>query len=259
MFKALKIATAAAAIVVLAASVSNAGLNAGGTAQLYWQHGTAAPIAARDETVLTPQLLVTAKGLNNFRGADVQLLVNGSNGTLPLDWDYSSTGCNGGNATFYVGGRINASNAFTVTPAVSGVVATQDGMVYDPAGAISPCITPHGVALLWLSAAGANGAARTAATEYGIWAIKFDLATNQGACDPNGPLGLCINPNERIPCGDLQRGAVIAVVDGNTAIDYLPFASGKIYLTWSAAGATWCPGVTPTTKTSWGSLKKIYR
>lgn len=257
MSKALKIAFAAAAIVVMAVGVANAGLNAGGSAQLYWQNGTALGLAARDNSSLTPQFVVTAKGLTNLRGIDCQLLVNGAGGTLPVDWDFTATGCNAGNFSSFKGGRGGAyPNAITTATAITGLAVSQEGMIYQT----GDCVTPHGVALLWLSAAGAAGQTRTAATEYGIWAIKFDLATNNGVCDPNGPQAVCINPNFRIPCTDVQRGAVLGVVDGNLAYDYLPFAAGKTFLTWGGgASQTYCAGVTPTVKTSWGSLKKVYR
>ena len=81
MTKFLKITAAVALVSVAAASFASAGLNSGATAQMYWQTpNTGAAIAARDNILPQCQLVVTAKGLTNFAGCDVQLLINALDG-----------------------------------------------------------------------------------------------------------------------------------------------------------------------------------
>ena len=249
-----------AGCVLCIAAPAHAGLNAGGTGALYWQNGTSAGLANRKSTLDVMQIVVTVKGVSNFRGADVQLLVNGAGGMAPDAWNFTTTGCNAGNMTTWIGGRGGAyPNLFTSAPELQGTQTSQNWMLSDP----SSCLTPHGVFLLWLCSAGAAGVARDPGTEYGVWAVKFDLSVNRGQCagdpgDPNGTTAVCINPNERIPCNDVQRGAVLEILDGNDVIDYLPFAAGKALLTWGP-NENFCPGVTPAAGLTWGQLRKLYR
>ncbi len=266
MTKLLKIVLAVAAISCLAATFASAGLNANATANLYWQNGTAAGLAARNSTLGTPQLAVTATGLVNFRGADVQLVIGALDGSQHLAdaWLGNGTGgCNDGNWTFYAGGRGGAyPNAFTTSPAVSGVATSQNQEYYAVAG---NCITVYGTGLLWFSSAGAVGASRTSTTQYGIWAIKFDLVSMFCAGDINDPtpFGVCINPFKRSPCTDVQRPEYMTLLDGNLQKDFIPFNTNAQYLTWFPANATGslanCPGVTPAASKSWGQLKNLYR
>ena len=259
----------------LAASVATAtaGLNSGAVARIYWQAGsTGAALSGPDNSSGTCQLVVTAKGLTNFRGADVQLVVSAlDGGAMPAAWQGQTGGCAEGFINCYVGGRGGSlfPNAFTTAPAVQGTFAPQNEELYNYPG--NPCITPHGIALLFLSAAGAYGETRSPSIEYALWAVSFDLANSVdpvdgvtpcggGVSDPSGPRGVCINPNERIPCNETQRGAVVQVLDGNLDLDYPAFVAGRVYLTWSGgslAGA--CPSVTSSKTSTWGSLKKLYK
>jgi hypothetical protein len=265
MTKLCKIATAAAALAVLAAGTASAGLNPNATAQLYWQTGTGLGSTNRDNTGASPKMLVTVKGVNNVRGADVQILYNAldNSGIIPDAWAFWGGGCNDGSATFTVDPNSGANYPKLLNNAaegaVTGLAVGQNGVSY----ATGDCRTPHGVALLWLSIAGQNGATRAATKEYGVWAVIFNTQFNgAGTCaGDDGTLGgICLNPNYRIPCQDVQRGPVLAVLDGNNNVDFAPYAPAKTFLTWfGTAGANVCPGVTPTAKSSWGTLKKLYK
>src|SRR5512140_2084129 len=63
---------------VALAPAAGAGQNAGGSARIYWLESTGATagLAARDASGPVVQGLVVATGLTNFRGADVQLVLN---------------------------------------------------------------------------------------------------------------------------------------------------------------------------------------
>ena len=270
MTKFLKISAAVALVSVAAASFASAGLNAGGSANLYWSSTlTGAPILGapgRNSTSALPNAMVTVKGLNNFRGCDVQLVINAlDGGAVPAAWQAQSGGCAEGTLTFRVGGGVASKNPFTTAPAVMGVVPSQNGQNYGT----GDCRTPHGVGLYWLSAAGANGGARNPATEYTLWVINFDMHAvdpldgvtpcEGGADDPAGPRGICINPNFRIPCNDLQRGAACAILDGNLDVDYYGFGNATQWITWNAQGSQACPGVTASKAATWGGIKKLYK
>ncbi len=273
MIKFLKISAAVALVSVAAASFASAGLNAGGTAQLYWAGATNAPLtgaANRNSTAGVAKILVTAKGLVNFRGCDVQLIINAlDKAGVPGAWQFQLGGCAEGFANFDVGGKVASKNAFNVAPSVLGVVPSQNGFNFNT----GDCRSPHGVGLFWLSAAGANGGTRVLATEYNLWMITVDLATSVdpldgvtpcegGTADPLGPRGVCINPNFKIPCNGPQLGAAVQILDGNLDLDAFNFVQGSQYLTWNAGsrgdGAE-CPNATAIRNSSWGTLKKIYK
>jgi hypothetical protein len=264
MTKFLKITAAVALVSVAAASFASAGLNSAATAQMYWQTGsTGAAIAARDNVAAQCQLVVTAKGLTNFAGCDVQLLINAlDGGAVPASWQGQQGGCAEGFITGYPGGRGGTifRNAFTTAPAVPGPLASQNGEFYNT----GDCKTPHGVALLWLSDAGGAGVARTNTLEYALWAVNFDLLNSVDPVDGVTPCddgrGVCINPNLRLPCSDSQRGAVVETLDGNFNVDFPAFVAGKTFLTHGAGAAGGsCPGVTSSKTSTWGTLKKLYK
>ncbi len=269
MKKMLLILAGAALSVALITSLAAAGLNAGSTAKLYWQNGTTTALTARNSTIGTPQLLVTFIGINNFRGADVQISINALDYSgVPPAWQGNGTGgCNDGNWTFYAGGRNGATstlypNIFTTSPAVTGIATSQNQEYYNVP---NNCITAHGTALLWLSSAGAIGVARVPTTEYGVWAIKFDVSgTVPCDGDINSPVGMCFNPFKRSPCTDVQRDSACTVLDGNLQKDFPMFVPGFIWLTWEGDvtpqyPSSNCPAVTPAPAKSWGELKRLYR
>ena len=277
MSKWVRICTVGALALAVTAATATAGLNSAATAKMYWQTGTTgAAIAARDNTNGTCQLVVTCTGINNFAGVDVQLLVNSLDKSGPPPaWQGNSGGCAEGfigSAATSVGtpgGRGNATsgvfkNVFLQAPAVAGPLASQNTMFFNT----GDCKTPHNVALLWLSDAGGAGVTRNPATEYAMWSIAFDLANSTdiggnpcvgGASDPNGPKGVCIAANVRVPCTDPQRGQAIELLDGNFNVDFPPFLAGFGYITWnSGAQGSECPNATPAARTTWGQLKKAY-
>jgi len=267
MSKLLKIALAAALAVCVVTSLATAGLNAGATAKLYWTTGTTG-LTIRESTSATPELVVTVKGVSNVAGADVQLLLNSLDG-LPVPE------CWLGNGT---GGCADTSGTCTITH-LSGftyqklfgsntVTTTQEGMYYNFTD--NPCLTPHGVALIWFSGAIPTGISRTTTVEYGIFQASFDQSGTGGTwgvgCPGdlgNSPRAVCINANFRQPCmGSYQLGAKMDLVDNNLDEDFAPFVAGYQWLTWEAsqiAHGTSCPDVTPSQKSTWGSLRRLYR
>lgn len=260
----------AASAAVLTAGIATAGLNAGATCRLYWQNGTnGTALAARDNVAAAANLLVTVKGVNNFQGSDVQIVINALDGNSPpAAWQFQTGGCADGAATFNVGGKGGATfkNIFSTAPAVAGVIPTQNGMSFNTLN----CNTPNHVGLLWLSAAGAAGQARTAATEYGVWSINFDLTALDpadgvtpcagGAADPAGAKGVCLNLNFRVPCNGPQQVGAIQLLDNNLAVDFATGDNGFTFITWNVGVlGSECPKVTPVGPTTWGKLKKSYR
>src|SRR5207244_1770202 len=67
-------------------SLAESGQNSTATAYLYWQEGTGAALSSQGTSSGTPQLLVTVKKLKNFRGADVQLLIQAQDYLLRDAW-----------------------------------------------------------------------------------------------------------------------------------------------------------------------------
>lgn len=272
MSKLLKIALATAALTAMVACAANAGLNAGvaNNGALYWVAGTGVS-ANRNSTLCTPKFIVSVAGLTNFRGADVQIFINGVGQQLPPAWQMQTGGCNGDNFLNTLS-RSFASPYPTAFTGVSGVADGQMQMYYNWTG--SSCnLTPHGVGFLWLESVGVNGAAKTATTRYGLYTVAVDLS--QGLCpgdcayiDPNTgqPIQnapVCIAPNFQAYCTDKNHPygyGVYGVLDGNLLYDYVTCPANVAYLTWNPAGAALdCPGVVPVGPTSWGKLKNMYR
>ncbi len=258
----------AAGLAALTAGMAFAGLNSGAVAHLYWQGTpTGTGLAARDNTSGTPNILVTVTGLVEIRGADVQILINALDGNGPPPaWQFQLGGCSEGFATYNVGGKSAAKNAFNVAPSVLGVVASQNSFNFNT----GDCRTNNHTGLFWLSAAGANGGTRTPATEYNLWSINLDLATGVeadgvtpcagGASDPAGPKGVCLNLNFRVPCNGPQLAEGLELIDGSLAQDFVAAPVGNQFLTWNVGLlAAQCPKVTPLSGTTWGRLKKSYR
>src|SRR5205814_10491895 len=109
---------------------------------------TGAALSSQGTSSGTPQLLVTVKKLKNFRGADVQLLIQARDYSLTDAWKFAPGSCADGEATFWIGGRGGTyPSAFAAVPNLS-VPQNQEYVDTDE------CLTPHGTGLLWLSAGG---------------------------------------------------------------------------------------------------------
>jgi hypothetical protein len=258
----------AIAWLVVACSPARAGMNSGGLAHLYWQTGTAGfGKIERDDTTRTPQLVVTLTGINNFRGADIQIYywaLNDSR-TVPAAWQFQLGGCAAAAAQFTVGGFGGSyPNIFTTSPAVPQVAVLQNEAIYNTAD----CVTPHGSGLLWLQAAGTAGVARNSTAEYAAWAIRFDLGAPDGSTghscaggyfDPSGG-GICLYPTWRLPCGNALRVGVAGILDGNLDEDFLPFETGRLQLTWRAGSRLdGCYNQTPARNRTWGLIRRLYQ
>ena len=259
---------------VLTSVPALAGQNAGAVAHLYWQEGTAAALDSPRVTTGTPQLLVTAKGIHSLRGGDVQLLLLPcAGGEFKGAWQGNGTGgCNDGNWSFYVGGPGGAyESLFGASPTLEGLTISSNQEYYKT----TAC--GHNTnfdAVLWLHGEGPSGVARDSTVEYGIWAIKFDLRdTSLGgpaSCpgdlsDPAGAQGVFFWPCNAYPCGGGPNGTVIAVLDGNGSVDYLPVVGQVGSLYWNSPhpcgpplGSDLCP-TTGIEAASWGQLRSLYR
>ncbi len=260
----------AALWLTLAPGHAHAGLNANALAKMMWQVGTAAGLPARNSTIGTPQLVVVVSGVSSFRGADVQISMGALDGSkfLADAWQGNGTGgCNDGAWTFYLGGTGGAyPNIVTTSPPLNnGLVAVQNGELYNT----GTCLTPCGTGLLWLQFAAGSGVTRDPATTYGVWAIKFDLTTPcaGGLNDPT-PFGVCLTPYQRSPCQDAHPADFMTLVDANAVQDDILFSAGFVYLTWLPANGTGnimnCPGAAicytfPAPGRTWGTLRKLYR
>lgn len=246
-----------------------AGLNSAATAQIYWQVGsTGAGRPSQDDTTSTPQLVITASGVNNIMGADVQIHYWSLrlDRAMPPAWQFQSGGCAEGAAQFHVGGRGGFyPNIFSSIPAVSGLATVQNQAQF----ATGDCLTPHNSGLLWLSTLGAVGRDRNPLSEYAVWAVSFDLRPPSsgggancagGPADPRGPVGICLHPDHRVPCNDPPREGVIELFDGNSEVDIIPFAGGRSVLTWNSGNSgALCGSETPARRTTWGTLKRMFR
>lgn len=265
MNKLLKIAVGAAALTALTASMAFAGANAGATGRLIWlTSGKKDTKAANHDNVgCTPLMGFTTTGLKSMKGADVQLVLNGVGGTVPDSWQYWSTadanGCAFGanvSATGFAstGAGAAADSIYNGFASVTGVATSQGGAEYY---GNDPCLSPHGVATIWFSAAGAAGANKVSTKTYGLYTLSVDQNTGC-AGDCSSPAGVCILVNYRLPCGQQTGGTFFQLLDAANAIDQCSVAANSSYLTWNAASNAACPGVTAVKATSWGSLKKMY-
>jgi hypothetical protein len=247
-----------------------AGLNSGAQAKLRWQNGaTGSALSSSDAVSPIVQLLITASGISSFRGADVQILFYGMGGSRPVPaaWQFQDGGCASGAAQFFVGGRGGTTypNAFTSSPAVPGLIVTQNA-AWVQAG---DCLTPRNRGVLWLSAAGAAGKPRNSGREYALWAVNLDLrGTLSGgaadcsgdADDPAGPTSICLSAHERIPCEDQDHGAALLLLDDNNDVDVASYALSNSYLTWNQPGPdALCPYDGGAVRTTWGRMRKAYR
>ncbi|MBI5836293.1 MAG: hypothetical protein HZB25_03515 [Candidatus Eisenbacteria bacterium] len=248
----LRTAVCAALLTATLAGMASAGQNAGATARIYWLTNNTLASTDRNSTSVsaTQKLLVTVKGVNTFRGADVQLLANAMDASgLPLEWQGAiytpkAGGWNTGSATVF-------PSIALASPSLS-LSSSQTGDLYYGLTGTSACVTPHNVGTFWYSAAGAAGRARDTNIEYGVFGLVIDLS----AVAPTP--GVCINPNYRLPCGTGEQGNKIVIVDGNTLKDYCAFDLGYQWLTWSATGPG-CPDVTPVQGTTWGKIRHLYK
>lgn len=252
MTKLLKVTIVAAMLLTMIACVASAGQNAGAVARIYWLTGNTVANPSRDiaGNPAAQKLLVTVKGVNMFRGADVQLIANAFDGSgLPLAWQdgliYAPKpgGWNAGTAAIW-------PNIATAPTALSLATSQTGDLFYN-----NPvtCLTPHGVGTFWYSAAGAAGRVRNPLTEYGVFGLLIDLSL----VDPL--VAVCINPNYRLPCGTGEKGNVMVLIDGTTVKDFCNYENGYQYLTYGApGGAPGCPGSTPTSSTTWGKIKHLY-
>jgi len=275
MTKLLKTLITVAVVSVLAFSVASAGQNAGATAYIYWLSAattTGTVIGSRDITSCTAVCQVTIKGLSNFRGADVQLVINSLTASgLPPAWQ--ATGVGGpadGNYSvkWYSYNTTLFPDAFLTTTAggvVTGIVKTQDASAVNYQNTASACLTPHNVGLIWLSAAGAAGKGRVSTVEYGVLGWKMLLCTGCCVGDiPNGPIGVCIAPNFRQPCSAGEQGLKMQTVDATATKDMVPFSSPNFcWLTWFGIQHPGSPNnpcwlVTPAANTTWGQIKRLY-
>ncbi len=272
-FMVLMMAAAVASLCVVGSCF--AGANAGAAARIYWQDGTGPGLDSAEASGGTPQLVIVAKGLSLFRGADVRLLiVPCGGGQLPAAWQGNGTGgCNDGYWTFYVGGPGGFyPNAFTVSPAVPNVAISSNQEYYNQ----PVCgVTSSSVGILWLHAEGSAGVARDPNLDYALWAIKFDLRGvamgGSVSCagdlsDPSGPKGVQFFACNGYPCGSPSHPASVALIDGSGAVDYVQALGLYSEVAWrpplvcvAAPAFDGCLQSDPAEQSTWGKLKSLYK
>jgi hypothetical protein len=188
---------------LLGAGATLAGQNAGARARIYWQVGSGAGLADRNSTSdSVVQGVVTVRGVKIVRGADVQLTVEGADG-LPLAWQAQPGGCGDSLAVFQPGGFGGAyPDLFNSGAPILNLIKAANGMYY--AYRRNRCVTPDSTGTIWLSAAGAAGAERDSSLEYAVFAFRLDPRRVRPNCSgspvPADSRGVCIYPNNHIPC-----------------------------------------------------------
>ncbi len=254
------------AVAIATGCPAHAGQNLGATARIYWLVSDTSALPTTNSQASTLKALVTIKGLQRFRGADVQLTINPPRGeTLPAAWQAEPGGCAAANYAAFPGGfNPGAStiwpNVFNAPPALPNVATFQPGGFFYQYDA---CLTPHGVALIWFSAAAASAAPRDPAVEYAVFGFTMDVSGAAGTCagdnsDPSGPVPVCVSPYWRLPCGNGAYGNTMVVVDSAAVKDFCQFSLPQNLLSWH--GELRCVCVcTPVAPNTWGRLRRLYQ
>jgi hypothetical protein len=255
----------ALAVLTVAQGPVHAGLNAGATARFYWENSsTHLKSFSRDETSCTPKAIVAATGIQNFRGANVQIRVAGGGGALPPSWQIQSGGCANAAGTATLARSGFPSGMISVWASAIGVTDAQSGMYY----IYSTCLTPHGIGVIWLESAGTTGINKASTTEYGLYAVTVDQSTGLclGDClGRDGPVSVCLCLYLADGCPTpTTTGNYIQLMDGNLTVDNCPVVPGFTTLTWNAG-----PGIglnqncellaVKVQASTWGKLRKAYR
>jgi hypothetical protein len=223
------------ALVAAAAVPARAGDNAGATARIYWHVGSGPGLSASNTDMDSlVEAVVTVRGVRMFQGVDVQLSVEGPGG-VPLAWQAQAGGCAESLAVFKPGGFGGAyPDIFTAARPLAGVLTAELGMVYQ--SKTNPCMTPDSTGTIWLAAAGSAAVERDTSVEYAVLAFRFNLKALNAACagkvGPDGARGVCIYPNNHIPCKGAAPRAVVTLLDSRYQMDYAPFVAPHARLTW---------------------------
>jgi hypothetical protein len=236
----LNLLLALALAAAVAATPARAGENAGATARIYWHVGSGPGLSATNTDMDSlVEAVVTVRGVRVFQGVDVQLTVQGPAG-VPLAWQAQAGGCAESLAVFKQGGFGGAyPDIFTAPRPLTGVLTAKNGMIYQ--WKPHPCMTPDSTATIWLAAAGNAPVERDTSVEYAVLAFRLNLKALKAACagrgGPDGSHGVCIYPNNHIPCEAVAPRAVLQLLDSRYQVDYAPFVAPHERLTWKEGGA----------------------
>ena len=230
------------ALAVAAVSApARAGENAGATARIYWRVGSGPGLSSTNTDMDSlVEAVVTVRGVRQFQGADVQLTVEGSGG-LPPAWQAQAGGCAESLAVFKPGGFGGAyPNIFTARKPLAGILAARKGMYYRSKSV--PCAAPDSTGTIWLAAAGNAPVERDSSVEYAVLAFRINLKALKAACaGSQASGGVCIYPNNRLPCKGTAPRAVITLLDSRFKQDYVPFEAAHARLTWKGGACRELP------------------
>ena len=243
---------------LLAATPAVAGLNSQAHCRLTW----GANFSTEQTNVATPEgkdtqvfLWVSAVGLRNFRGADIQLVVaptgtQSPGAALPNGWQFQSnvtTPCDGNDQNL-VATKSFPGSAFTNVP---WVAQAQDGMLF---GTPDRSPTFRGLWVIWFTAAGSEGAACDPAQRYGIAEFKLTLSGTKcpGVAAPVKLTPALLTGYQIEP---FSGQPLVALVDGNLQLDAVPFDPGFAGATANVNGTDASAAVHERT---WGQIKRMY-
>jgi hypothetical protein len=264
------------------AGSAQAGANAGATVRLAWGgigsnqiNNTVTVDTVVGDTVndFSLTLWVSVKGVTNISGLDMQLLVLSDRGfgaqfALPNAWQFTDPGPCGdpgagslsGNMTVVTGG-LGTNNAH-VLQGVPGLATSQNTMKYNVSGGF------ENLWVIWYSAAGGSGVAKSVTTRYAVCRIDFIIPGGTGSSTPcAGQLApICIQPNLRLGYNAQVYPAYIpqsvVLVDGASLVDFAALETGHDHVTanYSAnTGLNGCPAPTRIRSTTWGGLRRLYK
>ncbi len=237
----MRIACLAAGAVALGwlgfAAGAHAGANARATARMYWQVEGGPGLAARNVDSAVVQVVVTVKGVQDLRGADVQLGVMGPEGRVPRTWQAQPGGCAEAGFAIQRGGFGGYPDLFSTGLKIPRLLQPASQMWFHYAK--QPCLTPDSAAVIWQMAAGGEGVPRDSTVEYAVLAFRMNLrASACWAADSAGAGGVCVYAFNHFPCKEKIPRGTLTLVDGTVAKDYIPFEPGYDKLTWRGGA---CP------------------
>ena len=237
---------------LLGASLSRAGPNAGATARLCWGNSFADSLTSltlRPGVDTTLTLFVSILGLRELRGIDIQLAILGGEGpkpsALPPAWKFQS------------GAPCDNEDHVTATPrfpgcAVSGATALITALCGIFEGATGRFEAFSGMSFAALTAASGGLLTRDPARRYGLFKVTL---TVQGSKCPGAEKPVCIRPSLRMG-HDHDHGPVLGIVDQKLQYDFIPFEPGYDRLTVNP-GKGGCPSPSPAPASAWGRSRGV--
>jgi len=256
---------------------SHAGLNARAFVKIRWADSTGKAVESPVSGDPRPRMIVTATGLQNFRGADIQLLLYSCIGTpIPDAWLGNGTGgCNDGNWSLVRGPGPGGPypDAFEGVPGLATLTNEElpvpQGMSFEN----KPLM------MFRLRAYGTAGLPRDSTLEYALWSVQFDFrgkaaggpvdcagdVSNPGRNNVMWLFGALLNTPFQEPFLGFSAAPEEALLDGPGSIDRV---ASTVYYYFSPYSLAWTTvpygiyAVCPTDavrEATWGQLRRIYR